>query len=91
MIKNSLRQKQNEWDWQQIAVPDMPPEKDILATKVEKEDPGQHVHWDSGKPIGWDEHVAFMARQYGFTEIKAVAKGVEYKVAIRGSLEKKET
>jgi len=63
---------------------------------LDRDDPGTHVDRDTGEPVDWDEHVrhrlAVAGRQYGYAEVNAVVKGVEYRLGetgeIRSSLDK---
>ncbi len=52
---------------------------------LENDDPGTLIDWDTGMPSDWKEYVcwrlAFIGRKYGYVEVTAVVKGVEYKAS----------
>jgi hypothetical protein len=63
---------------------------------LNREDADTHIERDTGEPVDWDEHVrhrlAVAGQKYGYAEVTAVVKDVEYRSAeageIRSSLDK---
>ena len=53
--------------------------------ELEHQDPSGLIDWGRCMPANWNEHVrerlAFLGRKYGYVDVTAVVKGVEYKVS----------